>query len=88
MLAGCSTPYQEMGFTGGVKSQQATADTYRIISRGNSYTSGTTIQDYTLLKAAETTRAAELKKEKLPFQVVIDTLSFFEGAFVSALSPS
>lgn len=57
LLAGCSTPYQEMGFTGGVKSQQVTADTYRIISRGNGFTSGTTIQDYTLLKAAETTKA-------------------------------
>jgi hypothetical protein len=57
-VAGCSTPYQEMGFTGGVSAQQMTADTYRIISRGNAYTGSTTIQDYTLLKAAETTKLA------------------------------
>lgn len=56
-LTGCSTPYQEMGFTGGVKAQQMTADTYRIVSRGNSYTGSTTIQDYTVLKAAETTKS-------------------------------
>ena len=58
LLTGCSTPYQEMGFTGGVGAQQMTADTYRIISRGNAYTGSTAIQDYTLLKAAETTRSA------------------------------
>lgn len=56
-VSGCSTPYQEMGFSGGVKSQQMTADTYRIVSRGNGYTGSTTIQDYTLLKAAETTKS-------------------------------
>ena len=56
--AGCSTPYQEMGFSGGVASQQVTGNTYRILSRGNAYTGSTTIQDYTLLKAAETTKAA------------------------------
>jgi hypothetical protein len=57
-LAACSTPYQEMGFAGGVAAQQITANTYRIVSRGNGYTSATAIQDYTLLKAAETTRQA------------------------------
>lgn len=57
-LVGCSTPYQEMGFTGGVASQQVTNSTYRIVARGNGYTGKTTIQDYTLLKAAETTKAA------------------------------
>jgi hypothetical protein len=34
------------------------ADTYRIIARGNAYTGGTSIQDYTILKAAETTKQA------------------------------
>ena len=56
-LMGCSTPYQEMGFSDGVAAQQVTSDTYRIVSRGNGYTGSTTIQDYTLLKAAETTKA-------------------------------
>src|SRR5262249_57668333 len=57
-LAGCATPYQNMGFMGGVEAQQMTADPYRIVARGNGYTGSTTIQDYTLLKAAETTRQA------------------------------
>jgi hypothetical protein len=30
----------------------------RCVARGNAYTGGTTIQDYTLLKAAETTKSA------------------------------
>ena len=57
-LAGCATKYQDMGFTGGVKAERITTDTYRIVARGNGYTDKTTIQDYVLLKAAETTVAA------------------------------
>lgn len=57
-LASCATKYQEMGFTGGVAAQQITSDTYRIVARGNGYTGNTAIQDYALLKAAETTIAA------------------------------
>lgn len=57
-LAGCGTKYQGMGFNGGVEAQQVTADTYRIVARGNAYTANTTIQDYALLKAAETTKSA------------------------------
>jgi hypothetical protein len=57
-LAGCATKYQEMGFTGDVAAQQITADTWRILSRRNAYTASTTVQDYVLLKAAETTQAA------------------------------
>jgi hypothetical protein len=58
LLAGCGTKYQEMGFTGGVAAEQITKDTYRIVARGNGNTRSTTIQDYALLKAAETTKAA------------------------------
>src|ERR1700730_6148467 len=57
-LTGCATPYQNMGFMGGVEAQRMTADTYWIVARGNGYTGGTAIQDYTVLKAAETTKAA------------------------------
>src|SRR5262245_47441519 len=57
-LSGCATPYQDMGFLGGVEAQQMTADTYRIVARGNGYTGGNTIQDYTILKAAETAKKA------------------------------
>ena len=56
LLAGCATKYQDMGFSGGVQAEQLTADTYRIVSRGNGYTARTTVQDYAMLKAAETTR--------------------------------
>ena len=55
VLAGCSTPYQDKGFTGGVSAEQITTDTFRISGRGNSFTSSTRIQDYVMLKAAETT---------------------------------
>ena len=65
-ISGCATPYQDMGFTGGVTAQQMTANTFRIISRGNSYTSPTTIQDYTMLRAAETT----LQNGGTHFQVI------------------
>ena len=57
-LGGCATKYQEMGFSGGVAAQQITADTWRIQSRGNAYTGAATVQDYVLLKAAETTQSA------------------------------
>jgi hypothetical protein len=57
-LGGCATKYQDMGFTGGVAAQQITADTWRIQARGNGYTASATVQDYVLLKAAETTRGA------------------------------
>jgi hypothetical protein len=57
LLAGCGTKYQEMGFTGGVAAEQITADTWRIKARGNAYTNNETVQDYVLLKAAETTQA-------------------------------
>jgi hypothetical protein len=58
VLAGCGTKYQDMGISGGVTAQQITADTFRISAQGNGYTASTTIQDYVLLKAAETTKAA------------------------------
>ena len=57
LLSGCATKYQDMGFTGGVAAEQMTKDTFRIKSRGNAYTAGTTVQDYVLLKADETTKA-------------------------------
>jgi hypothetical protein len=56
-LAGCGTRYQDMGFAGGVAAEQMTTDVFRIKSRGNAYTARTTVQDYVLLKAAETTKS-------------------------------
>lgn len=57
-IAGCATPYQESGLSGGVVASAITTDTYRISARGNAYTDAATVQDYVLLKAAETTTAA------------------------------
>jgi hypothetical protein len=56
-LDGCATTYHEMGLSG-VAAEQMTADTWRIRARGNAVTSRAQIQDYVLLKAAETTEAA------------------------------
>ena len=55
LLIGCATPYQDMSFSGGVAAQQMTANTFRIVARGNGYTGATRVQDYLMLKAAETT---------------------------------
>ena len=57
-LCGCATQYGDMGFTGGVAAQQMTSDTFRILARGNGYTSASSVQDFMLLKAAETTLGA------------------------------
>ncbi len=57
-LAGCATPYQDMGFMGGVRATQISADEAQITARGNGYTDPDTIQRYVLRKAAETTVAA------------------------------
>jgi hypothetical protein len=46
-----------MGFTG-VAAEPLMTDVYRIVARGNGYTSADKVQDFTLLKAAETTIAA------------------------------
>ena len=55
---GCATKYQEMGFTGGVTAEPVMTDVFRIVARGNGYTSVDRVQDFALLKAAETTIAA------------------------------
>jgi len=57
-LAGCATSYQEIGLTGGVVAERMTADTWRIKARTNGLTDPTTMKDYVMLKAAETTQEA------------------------------
>jgi len=57
-LTACSTPYQEMGFTGGVSATQIDGNTYRITAMGNGATALDDIQNYAMMKAAETTLAA------------------------------
>lgn len=57
-LAACSTQYQEMGLAGGVTAEPVMTDVYRITARGNAYTGSSQVQDFALLKAAETTLEA------------------------------
>ncbi|MEQ1706883.1 MAG: hypothetical protein ABL864_00955 [Terricaulis sp.] len=56
-LVACATPYQESGFTGGVTAAPLGGDTYRISARLNAYSDQTMVQDYLLLRAAETALA-------------------------------
>ena len=56
-LAGCATPYQDMGLLGGVSAAQVDDATFRISGRGNAFTDPSQINDYVLLKAAEVTLA-------------------------------
>jgi hypothetical protein len=58
LLVSCATKYQDMGFTGGVAAEPVMTDVYRIVARGNGYTSPDRVQDFVLMKAAETTLAA------------------------------
>jgi hypothetical protein len=53
-LAACATPYQESGLLGGVSASQIGRDAYRIEGRLNAYSSDGMLQDYLLLRAAET----------------------------------
>jgi len=55
LLAGCSTSYQSIGLTGGFSDTQYTPDAFRVIFRGNIYTSGERAQDFALLRASELT---------------------------------
>jgi hypothetical protein len=58
LVAACSTTYGKMGYMGGVAAAPIANDVYRISAQGNGYTDATTIQDFALLKAAETTLGA------------------------------
>jgi hypothetical protein len=59
LLSACATQYSRdgMGFSGGVEAQMITNDTARISARGNGFTDKARVQDFVLLKAAETASA-------------------------------
>jgi len=67
-LAGCATPYQQMGLLGGVSATQIDGSTIRITGRGNAVTDAAQINNYVLLRAAEETLARGYDL----FQVVSD----------------
>ena len=56
-LTACATPYQDMGYRGGVKVIQLDAHTFIVQSKGNAYTDKTMVVLYALRKAAEQTLA-------------------------------
>lgn len=56
-LVACATPYQEAGMTGGVRAAALGGDVYRIEAGLNGYSSQSMVQDYLLLRAAETALA-------------------------------
>ena len=53
MLASGATQYGDMGYTGGVRADQMTANPYRIVSRGNGFSDSTQVADFAIRKAAE-----------------------------------
>lgn len=59
LLGACATQYSRdgMGFSGGVDAQMITNDTARISARGNGFTDRARVQDFVMLKAAETAEA-------------------------------
>jgi hypothetical protein len=78
-LAACATPYQDSGFTGGVRSTRIDETTLQVSARGNAYTSSATIGQYVLRKAAETTLAAGYGH----FQIVDSRDTSRSGVFVT-----
>ncbi len=51
----CSTGYHSNGFSGGYSETVLAPDVYRIVFRGNGYTSAERTQDFAMLRAAEIT---------------------------------
>lgn len=54
-ISACATPYQESGVRGGVVAKRISEDTIQVVGNGNGFTEVSTIQQYVLRKAAETT---------------------------------
>lgn len=53
LLSSCATSYQTVGFTGGYSETQLAPDIFRVVFRGNGYTSRQRSQDFAMLRAAE-----------------------------------
>jgi hypothetical protein len=53
LAAGCATQYQQTGFSGGVEDTPVNSNTYRILARGNAFTSQERTRDFVLLRASE-----------------------------------
>ena len=55
LLAGCATPYQPSGLSGGFSETQLDANVFRVSFRGNGYTGQERAQEMALLRSAELT---------------------------------
>jgi len=55
LVAGCSTPYQKMGYTGGHDDFRVTENEFEITFRGNQYTREEQVSRFVLRRAAEVT---------------------------------
>ena len=56
-VGGCATPYQELGFTGGVRATRLDETTVQVQAHGNGFTNPDTVAQYVIRKAAEETVA-------------------------------
>ena len=56
LLVGCATPYQEMGYEGGFRSQHLSPDTFTVQFLGNGFTSQKQAAGFALLRASEITQ--------------------------------
>jgi len=55
VLAGCATPYQRTGFTGGFSETRLQENAFSVSFRGNGYTSRERSTDFAMLRCAELT---------------------------------
>ncbi len=55
-IAGCATPYQKVGFTGGYSETRLGEHLFRVNFRGNGYTSSERAADFCMLRCAELTQ--------------------------------
>jgi hypothetical protein len=60
-LAGCATPYQSAGMTGGYRSRQIDDQTFHVEFGGNGYTSREMVHKYFMYRCAELTRQQGFK---------------------------
>jgi hypothetical protein len=67
MLVGCVTTYQPVGFTGGYSDTQLQPNMFRVIFRGNGYTSAERASDFCLLRCAELAL-----QNSYPYFVIVD----------------
>lgn len=55
LMTGCATPYQSKSLRGGYSDTALAPDVFRVVFRGNGFTSAERAQDFALLRASEVT---------------------------------